>query len=131
MDICALHRQGLSNRAITRRLGLDRRTVKKYVEQPQSPAYSSRASVSKLAPYTGLIDAWLAKGSYTATWIHDRLKRQGYDGGYDTVRRYVRRVKDRAAKLAYVRFETEPGFQAQVDFADFKIRLEDGAEQTV
>ena len=33
--------------------------------------------------------------------------------------------------MAYVRFETVPGYQAQVDFADFKVIEPDGSEKTV
>jgi transposase len=43
----------------------------------------------------------------------------GYTGGYDTVRKSVRAFKDHQARLAYLRFETMPGLQAQVDWADF------------
>jgi transposase len=39
----------------------------------------------------------------------DRLKNRGYQGGYDTVKRYVRTIKERETRLAYARFETEPG----------------------
>ena len=34
MDIIALHRNGLKQRAIARKLGISRNTVKKYIENP-------------------------------------------------------------------------------------------------
>jgi hypothetical protein len=59
--------------------------------------------------------------NYQGTWIYDRLKHMGYTGSYDTIKVYVRNIKEQQARLAYVRFETEPGLQAQVDWGDFQI----------
>lgn len=131
MDIWTLYRQGYSYRAIARRLGLDRRTVKRYIEAEGFPKYKKRKRSSKLDSYHGLIRDWLEEDDYTATWIHDRLKLQGFTGSYDLVKRFVRREKSRKARLAYVRFETEPGLQAQVDFSEFRIIEADGRESTI
>ena len=35
MDILSLHRKGLKQRAIARKLGISRNTVKKYIEDPE------------------------------------------------------------------------------------------------
>jgi transposase len=37
MDIVALHRQGLSERKISEKLGIHRNTVKKYIQEGQTP----------------------------------------------------------------------------------------------
>jgi transposase len=74
-----------------------------------------------------MIRDWLEQDDYRATWIFDKLQSLGYSGGYDTVRYFVRDVKKQKAQLAYVRFETEPGRQAQMDWADFKVRNPDGS----
>lgn len=39
MDVIALHRQGYSIRAIARKLGIHRATVKKHLEDPSFPRY--------------------------------------------------------------------------------------------
>ncbi|MBM9615515.1 IS21 family transposase [Desulfobulbus rhabdoformis] len=132
MDIIALHRQGLSMRAIARKLGMHRNTVKKYIEGSTMPGYgqsSKRPSI--LDPYRQLIDDYLAEDDYQATWLHDRLLHLGYQGSYKTVQEYVRTVKDRRTRLAYSRFETEPGLQAQMDWGDFQIANPDGTTTTV
>ena len=85
MEILDLHRSGLSQRAIARRLGISRNTVKKYLDAPEeylkNPPSYHRASI--LEPYYDAIKAWLEEdGYYTATWIYNRLVNQGYTGSY-------------------------------------------------
>ena len=131
MDIIALHRQGLSQRKIAEKLGLHRKTVKKYIESKSLPAYNkTNRQESILDPFHQLIDDYLAEDDYQATWILERLQKIGYQGSYKTVQKYVRSVKDRRQRLAYSRFETEPGLQAQVDWGDFQIAMPDGTNTT-
>jgi len=131
MDIWSLKRQGFSESAIARRVGLDRRTVKKYLESKEFPSYSIVNRKSNLEPYHKLIEDWLSQEAYQATRIHDLLLLQGYKGSYETVKRFVHKVKDKRGRLAYVRFETVPGLQAQVDFGDFKVTDSFGNETTL
>ena len=122
MDIVTLHRQGLSERAIARKLGIHRNTVKKYIQEKQPPEYKkSQRRDSILAPYYQVIADFLDEDNYRATWIFDRLKQLGYAGGYGIVKNYVRRVKQKNQRQAYVRFETIPGLQGQMDWADFQV----------
>jgi transposase len=131
MEIWALKRQGYSDRAIARKLGIHRRTVKKHVETKEFPSYQRVVRKSALEPYYGLIDDWLSVEDYQATRVHELVARQGYQGSYETVKRYVRQVKEQRDRLAYVRFETMPGQQAQVDFADFQVLSPEGCTETV
>lgn len=94
MDILALHRQGHSMRWIARTLGIDHRTVKKYITQKKQPQYNKqKRRESILAPFHQLIRDWLEENDYRATWIYEKIKDLGYTGGYDTVRYFVRDVK--------------------------------------
>ncbi len=129
MDILLLHRKGLSRRHIARHLGISRDTVKKYIENPQAceerNAGPKRRSL--LDPYAAHIDAWLSEDSgYSAAWIYERLCTLGFTGSYDIVRRRVKAQKEKKNRIAYMRFETEPGFQAQVDFGEFQVERSDG-----
>ncbi len=129
MDILDLHRSGLTQRAIARKLGISRNTVKKYINPPESclQAPKPRQRNSVLDPYHNTIKAWLDEDEYyTATWIYDRLVNQGYTGSYETVKRKVGNLKKHKQKIAYMRFETDPGHQAQVDFGEFHVELPDG-----
>jgi len=130
LDILDLYRSGLTQRAIARKLGISRNTVKKYIETPESclknPKPYQRKSI--LDPYNSMIKAWLNEDEYyTATWIYDRLVNQGYTGSYETVKRKVGKLKKYKQKIAYMRFETQPGHQAQVDFGEFQVELPDGS----
>jgi transposase len=131
MDIWALAKQGYSQRAIAKKLGLNRRTVAKYLSLGELPRYKTVSRRSGLEPYHGMIKDWLSQEDYQATKIHDLLVLQSYEGSYETVKRFVRKVKGDRDRIAYVRFETVPGYQAQVDFADFKIVEPDGSQRTV
>ena len=123
--------QGMSKAAIARQLGVIRRTVYYWIQRgqlhrgdPEEPAqYGPRRPVlSKLDPYKTIIDARL--GEYpklTATRLYREVRKAGYGGGYGQVKRYVRRVRPRAPQEPIQRFETPPGHQGQVDFADFQL----------
>lgn len=122
MDIAALKRSGHSIRWIARKLGIHRKTVKKYLESNSFPAYHRKdIKPSILEPYHQVIRDFLDEDEYQATWILTRIKRMGYSGSYDTLKVFVRSIKEQKRRIAYQRFETEPGLQAQVDWGDFKV----------
>jgi len=130
LDIITMHRKGLKQRAIARKLGISRNTVKKYIKNPnlvfEPPQSRNRKSL--LDPYGDNIKAWIEEDSdYTATWIYDRLSNMGFIGSYEIVKRRVRRIKENYHKVAYMRFETEPGYQAQMDFGEFQVAKPDGS----
>jgi transposase len=132
MDIFSLRKQGFSVRTIANKLGIHRETVKKHLETgafPGSRKTYQRASV--LDPYHQAIQDFLGEDDYKATWIFQRLQNLGFAGSYETVKRYVGTIKEQKTRLAYIRFETEPGLQAQVDFGDFQIQEPDGRTTTV
>ncbi len=130
MDIHVMKRQGLSQREIARKLGLSRNTVKKYIEN-KDHAERDRSKTkrkSQLDPFHGNIAAWLKEDmDYKATWIYDHLRPMGFAGSYEIVKRAVQAIKSERQQIAYMRFETEPGFQAQVDFGEFQMEEASGA----
>ena len=132
VEINYFSNQELSYREIARKTGHDRRMIKHYAEDPDLIG-KPRASVphaSKLDPFMPAIENWLDEdGCHTASWIYDRLVKMGFDGGRTIVKDVIHRIKDENRRIAYVRFETDPGRQAQVDFGDFKVIQADGSRK--
>jgi transposase len=131
VDINYFQRQGHSYREIARKTGRDRRTVKRYAENPEliGQARTKVERPSILDPFVPVIESWLEEdGQYQASWILDQIRKLGYTGGYTIVKDLVRGIKQERNRIAYLRFETEPGRQAQVDFGDFKVVEPDGSE---
>jgi len=129
LDILLMHRRGLSQRQIARKLGVSRNTVKKYMENPELPGSGHKLVRRKslLDPYHDNITSWLDEDiDYSGTWIYDRLCNIGFSGSYEIVKRKVRALKEERQRIAYMRFETEPGYQAQVDFGEFQVENANG-----
>lgn len=131
VDIWVLQRQGHSIRSISRMTGLHRETVSKYLEIVEIPKYRVQSRGSGLEPYHLMIGDWLKGQDYHATRIYELVNLQGYQGSYETVKRYVSQVKGERDRVAYLRFETHPGLQAQVDLADFKVVCGKGIETII
>ena len=117
--------QGLSKSAIARQLGVSRRVIYHWLATGQlehdvhAPASRRRVSrPTKLDGFTPLITTRLASyPELSAVRLFDELRAAGYRGGITQVRDYVARMRPRPEPEPVTRFETEPGHQAQVDFA--------------
>lgn len=128
LDINSLHKQGFSKREIASKLGVHRNTVTKYLNTP-NPISAKPTCIrkSKLDPFQAHIEAWLDEDhEYKATLIYEKLTKVGFNGSYEIVKRKVHEHKKRRFQIAYMRFETEPGLQAQVDYGEFHVEQPDG-----
>jgi transposase len=122
MEIMVLKRQGLSRRKIAQRLGIHRKTVDRYLARGgEHKAYDTSSRQSGLFPYRERILAWMEEDAYSSVWMYDRLVAQGYCGSVRTVQRFARREGKQLTRKAFLRFETEPGRQAQVDFGELAV----------
>ncbi len=134
--ILDLHRQGAGISAIARRTGLDRKTVRKVIASGlEPPAYGPRQrKVPQLQPFERFLRGRLgAVPELTGRRLHRELAAVGYTGGYTAVTDLLREIRPVAAPGFEVRFETPPGRQAQVDFAQFRAVFteEPGVERVV
>jgi len=85
-----LRREGRSLREIARRLGLHRRTVRKYAQAEQCPPYKTRPPRSRvLAPWEERLSQLWEQGTRTGRALCDALQAEGYRGSLSTVRRWV------------------------------------------
>ena len=123
--------QGLSKAEIARSMGISRRTLYHWINAGQldrdldnGPVrYSVRPAVArKIDRYRQVIQVRLAEyPKLSATRLHEEICAAGYAGGYTQVKEYVREVRPGPPMDPVIRFETAPGLQAQVDFAEFRL----------
>lgn len=124
MLIQIMYKQGYSKKQIARELGISINTVRKYILSDTSPRYSKRApKPMKLDPYRAYIKQRLADAHphwVPATVILRETKSMGYSGGESMFRLYMRLQKPVVEEGEVMRFETDPGKQMQVDWAEFR-----------
>ena len=127
-----LREAGATYKEIADEVGVDWRTVRKYLAHdaaPAPPAAPSRVGTQprKIDALAHVVDAWLADDlTLRASVIHERLVADyGFDGSYQRVKLYVAEARKRIAAQdgqarplvgLHRRFEVTPGAQAQVDW---------------
>lgn len=127
-----------SDRAVAQQLNLHRQTVKRYRTWAQAhglldqqplpslgeleqlvlatlPEKPPPQNISSVEPYREVVQA-LRRQKTEMTAIHARLTERGFTGSYSAVRRFVHVLEPKAPAEVFVRVETVPGEQAQVDF---------------
>jgi len=120
--------EGLSKTAVAARAGVSRRLVYYLINTGQLdrdlsqpvPRRHRAAGRTKLDPYHAIITTRLATyADLSAVRLFEECRAAGYPGGLTQLKAYVRRVRPHPEPEPLVRFETPPGHQAQLDFADF------------
>lgn len=135
--------QGNTIKGIKRSLGLDRRTIRRYIQvaqqagvkpgepfpeeqellrrlKPLSPPHSSKEApaIQSIHAYRETIGNWLEQKDMTAKQIWRLLKeKEGLSIGYSSIKRYLKREFNQEARRVTVRLEVSAGQEAQVDFA--------------
>jgi transposase len=114
---------GVSRRQILRETGMHWRTLRKILTHSEPPGYRQKQPrpKPKLGPYWGRIEQILKedetqprKQRHTAKKIWERLKAEGYRGGYSVVKAAVWELRARRQEV-FVPLVHRPG-EAQVDF---------------
>jgi len=132
------HRDGMSIRAIARTLGHSRRSVRNALSHAEPTGYTLKAAraAPKLGSLHGVIDQILIddkqaprKQRHTAMQVFRRLVAEhGYDGGYDQVRRYVGRCRQRH-RQTFVPLSHDPGQRTEADFGHIYVDYPEGRRQ--
>lgn len=120
--------RGTSVLDVARSYGLDPKTVRAWRSRGEYGKRRHRPAASMLDPYA----VWLARRApeigFNAVVLHRELKEQGFRGSEIIVRRAVRPLRIAALpSRATVRFETTPGEQAQVDFGQARVWIEEAS----
>ena len=126
-------RDELSIREISRRTGLSRHTIRKYLNSEEVvPKYPPRQSSSKLDPFAATLEEWLLRESRrprkrrrTVKQLYRDLEPLGYSGSYDRVAAFARNWRQRRAEAAnrarrgtYVPLQFDPGEAFQFDWSE-------------
>lgn len=127
---------------LARDFHLTRKTVRKYLKSTDpDPKYARQHQPQpKLGAFQSLLEEWLKNESQrprrerrTAKRLYEGLQREGYDGAYDSVQRFVKAWKvDKRPSLtqAFVPLSFLPGAKYQFDWSHEVVEL-GGVVQTV
>ncbi len=127
-----LHGHGHSIRQIAEELDVSRNTVRKYLRSPGVPeAKPKPRRGSRLDPFKPWVREQLAAGVDNCVVLLRELRSRGYTGGYSILKDYVSPFRRSPQPKATMRFETEPGEQAQVDFGLFRYLTAKGTSRLV
>ncbi len=117
-EIHRLFREGLSRQRIAASLRIDPKTVRKFLEDPDPKRLRKKRS-SKLAPFMDEIARLLAiDPKASAAVILQRIAPQGFQGGISILKDHLRSLREKT-RQAFIRFESAPGEQCQVDWGHF------------
>jgi len=111
-------RDGLKCSQIAEKLGMDPRTVQKWMDEKNYRPRVSTLQSTIITPFKHEINRMLEKHPYTATQIFQQLQEQDYKGSYTTVKRFVNKVRPKRSK-AYLKLSFAPGECGQVDWGSF------------
>jgi len=111
-----LRREGFKVKEIAERLGKSERTIYHYLESAPR-ARKKQTYVSKLDDFKSFIDSVLEEDpNFNRVVLYERIRSLGYNGKLTILREYAAKKTKQILTQAVIRFETEPGKQAQVDW---------------
>jgi len=130
------HRDGMSVRALARKFGHSRHTIRKVLGEATPKPYTLSAPRAKrklTEPFQQWIDEILEadkdapkKQRHTAKRIFVRLREEhGFAGGYDCVRRYVKSQRTETRET-FLPISTAAGQRAEADFGQIEVDFPDG-----
>lgn len=130
---------GVSVSEVARKLGIDRKTVRKYrdletvqVKQQRKAAQQRTGKIDRFKKWLkSRVKEYEAEGIVNCECLYRELKEMGFTGAPRTVRRYVKGLRTKGRKRVFEPFETEPGKQAMVDMGERRKLLVGEKRQTV
>lgn len=127
LDARILQGQGHTQKEIAEILGVTDRTVRNYLSSlPRKRKKPNRTS--KLDPFKADIRSRIeAKPNTNGEVIFASIKRMGYTGKRSVLKEFITKIRRETERTAVIRYETEPGFQAQVDWVELGKHWVDGS----
>jgi transposase len=112
------HQEHLSAGQIAGILNLNEKTVLAWAQRTTYRKRQTTKRKSILDPYKELIVQLLERHPYSAAQILQRLREQGYQGGYTILKSFIQIVRPKRQK-AFLTLSWRPGECAQVDWGSF------------
>ena len=124
IQVKKLHKRGVKILQIAKQLGISKNTVKKLIKADEEPHYTRGEYASKIDQYKEIIKEWYLNPDYDfiGTRIKRELDKAGYIGSINPIYRYLAKLREEKILIsskATVRIETPPGDQAQFDWAEY------------
>jgi len=118
VDIIAMYKHGISIKDIVRRTGFARNTVRSTIRRYEDSGQRAHMPASKLDPYKDYLLKRLEEfPALSVEKLYREIRGMGYSGGKTILAEFTRPHRI-PRKQTSIRFETDPGEQAQVDFAE-------------
>jgi transposase len=111
-------RQQLTIAQTARALGLHAQTVAKWVQRSAYRARHSAPRSSRLDPFKARVVRLLETHPYSAQQIFQRLREDGFEGGFTIVKDYVRKVRP-VRREAFLKLSFALGECAQIDWGEY------------
>ena len=132
---------GWSIRALTRHFSMGRNTIRRILRKNRRQRDKGHEALqrqrtvvrrSKLDAFKPMIKELLEKyPDITGVRVCEELLASGFDGGRTIVMDYLRKIRPRPKKAPVVRFETQPGYQGQMDWSPYTLDFTKSGRQTV
>lgn len=121
-QIRELKKEGLSQAEIARRLGIDPKTVAKYVRANSPPRYRARSQSTRVDEFSGFEDKvrqWLLRTpGLSEREVFELLLPEGFCGSERTVNRRIKALRKASPGERFFEQEYVPGEQSQFDFKE-------------
>lgn len=124
VEIEVLLKQGMGVREVARRCGVSRNTVRRVRDEGSQRRYRREPRAGKLDAFADYIRERLAAaapGWIPATVVLREIRERGYTGSHSILRAFMAGLRPARAEEAVNRFETAPGQQMQIDWAEFRV----------
>jgi transposase len=139
LEIVRRYHQGQSLRGIAEDLKVGRERVRRVVARHRQAREGAAGASPPKAQRPSLLDEYdqamrelLARyPQITAVRMHEELQQRGFTGRYSIVRDRLRSLRPQPSRPLVVRFETAPGQQAQMDYAQYDLDFTDEGRRRV
>lgn len=102
---------------VARRYGVHHTVVRRALRDDAGERPAPTSALDRFKPY--IVERLVEFPELTSVRLHEELVARGLGLGVTQLRRYVAQIRPPRPRKAYLRIETDPGEQAQVDWGSF------------